>query len=560
MRYKKGIYILVLALIILTSSNLVLAENNENITMYFFWSENCPYCQTQKEYVDEWKINYPEIEIKELKMWEIPENVELFEKLAGEFNINVRVVPTTIIGDKHWIGFTKIMAHDMEKQIQRCIEYGCTQKIKYSDFYYEKNETCIHAFLESGCPQCQDLIPFLIDLEEKYDIEIVQYDVNEERDKILLKEFMDIYGLKVELYPTLFIGERYIVGEEPIRKTIETEIENCLEKGCPCPIKKIRPYTTITAKPSDVTPSESQTINFFGKDINVGDMPLLFSTFIISFIDGFNPCSLWVITFLLGIVILTGSRKKIIIIGLTYLTVAAAAYGVFILGLISVFTYIGYLIWIRILVAAIAIMFALVNIKDFFWYKKGISFTIPDKYKPKIFKRVRDLLKPENNLKTLVMGSAVLALGITLVELPCTAGFPMIWSNIIAAHKVDLSFFILLFLIYILIYFMIELAIFFSIVITLKASKFEKKHGRLLKLIGGIIMLALALVLLFNPDLLNNVSGTILIFGGAIILSLIIAAIYKRIHGSLEEDSENNKFNKLKKTNNKKEDKKNEFA
>ena len=273
--------------------------------------------------------------------------------------------------------------------------------------------------------------------------------------------------------------------------------------------------------------SQDEIINFFGMEINTSDMPLLFSTFIIAFIDGFNPCSLWVLTLLLGIVVLTKDRKKILTIGLTYLTVAALAYGAFILGMINVFAYLGYLFWIRIIVALIAITFAIVNIKDFFYFKKGISFTISDKYKPKIFSKVRDIMNPKNNFRSTVLGSAVMALGITLVELPCTAGFPMIWSNIINAADVSGTTFVSLFSVYILTYFSVELVIFLTVVFTLKVSKFEEKHGRLLKLIGGVIMLALALVLVFNPDLLNNLTATIVLFGGAILTSLLVAHIYE---------------------------------
>jgi len=530
--------ILLINLTITVSAQDMISENNfqqDKITIYFFWGEGCPHCEIQKPYLEEWGEKYKnKLEIKSYETWKDSSNVHLFQEVAKAHGIQARGVPTTFIGEKHWIGFSLSMASEMEQYIQSCINAGCknlAKDINFSKEFPKKNkisELCIHIFLDGNCIQCQNIENYLKEIDKRYNFEIEKYNVNEDGNKQIFQQFKENYGLKVDLYPTLFIGNQYLMGEEPIKKALEGEIEKCLKEGCPCPLSKIRPFTSITAKPDDVTADTKQTINLFGKEIDVGKMPLVFSTFVISFIDGFNPCSLWVITFLLGIVILTGSRKKILTIGFTYLIVAGLVYGLFILGMISVFSYIGYLVWIRILVASIAIIFALVNIKDFFWYKKGLSFTIPDSYKPKIFKKVRNLMRPENKLRTLIIGSAIMALGITLVELPCTAGFPMLWSNIVASHNVGLSFFMVLFSIYLLTYFLIELVIFLSVVFTLRASRFEEKHGRLLKLIGGIIMFALAMVLLFNPDTLNDIGATVLLFAGAIIISLLIAWVYNK--------------------------------
>ncbi len=524
-----------------------LPEDNKT-TIYFFWGDGCPHCATEKPYLEEWQKKYgDQIEIKSFETWKDQSNVPLFQEVANAHGIQARGVPTTFIGEKNWVGFSSSMAPEMESYIKECIETGCENLAKDIDFSrrgsskeildeIENTDLCIHVFLDN-CAECQNIENYLKNIEENYNIGIEKYNVNEEENKQTFQEFKDKYGLKVNLYPTLFIGDSYIIGEEPIKTALEGEIETCLEEGCPCPLSKVKPFTPITAKPEDVTSDEKQTINILGKEIDVGKMPLVFSTLVISFIDGFNPCSLWVITFLLGIVILTGSRKKIFAIGFTYLAVASAAYGAFILGMISVFAYIGYLMWIRVLVASIAIIFALVNIKDFFWYKKGISFTIPDSYKPRIYKKIRNIMRPDNNFRTLLIGSAIMALGITLVELPCTAGFPMVWSNIMAAHNLSWGFFATLFLIYLIVYFSIELVIFLSVVFTLKASKIEKKHGRLLKLIGGVIMFALAMVLLFNPNLLNDIGATILLFATAIGISLLIAWIYKKKVGFEENET-----------------------
>jgi cytochrome c biogenesis protein CcdA len=217
------------------------------------------------------------------------------------------------------------------------------------------------------------------------------------------------------------------------------------------------------------------------------------------------------------------------IVGGTFLLVTGAAYALFMAGLLNVFSYVGYLSWIQIVVAIIAGVFALVNIKDYFWYKKGISFTISDKYKPKIFKDMRGIMKGDKSLWQMVVGTAVLALGVVLIELPCTAGFPVVWTNILAQDGISGAAFYSLLGLYMLIYLLDELAVLFIAAWTMRTSRFEEKHGRMLKLIGGMVMLALALVMIIDPKLMSDISGSILVFAGAVAVSFLVMYLHRYI-------------------------------
>jgi cytochrome c biogenesis protein CcdA len=274
--------------------------------------------------------------------------------------------------------------------------------------------------------------------------------------------------------------------------------------------------------------STSLSLPFFG-DVDAASMSLPALTGLIAFVDGFNPCSLWVLTFLLGIVIYSGSRRKIVLIGITFLLVTASAYGLFIVGMFGTLRYLAYLSWITLVVAGMALIFALVNIKDYFWFQQGVSFTISDKHKPKFFQRTRNLMHPGRSVPALLVGTVVLALGITLVELPCTAGFPMVWTGIIATQGVPLAYFAALLALYLLVYLSIELVIFGSVVVSMKRSRFEEKHGRILKLVGGMIMLALAVTLVLAPDTMHSLGGTLAVFGGAIGAAGLILWLHRRV-------------------------------
>jgi cytochrome c biogenesis protein CcdA len=197
--------------------------------------------------------------------------------------------------------------------------------------------------------------------------------------------------------------------------------------------------------------------------------------------------------------------------------------------LFTIFTFISFVGWIRVLVALVALFFAAVNIKDYFFYKEGISFTIADEKKPGIARGIRRVMDSSQSLWGLVGATIALAAGVSLVEFSCTAGFPVLWSNLLAANQVEPLTFVLLLLLYMLIYQLDELAIFFVAVFTLKASRLEEKHGRILKLVGGVLMLTLAVVMVLNPNLLDDLSTALIVFAAAFGVTGLILLVHRRI-------------------------------
>jgi hypothetical protein len=320
------------------------------------------------------------------------------------------------------------------------------------------------------------------------------------------------------------------MGDKSIVNNLENEIKRCQKNDCPCPLAMINSGTASVPQSDEITAEDPEvlTLPLVG-EVNFSSMPIYITTAIIALVDGFNPCSLWLITFLIGIVIYSRSRKKILIVGGTFLLVTGTIYALFMAGLLNVFSYVGYLDWIQFVIALVAGIFALVNIKDYFWYKKGLSFTISDKYKPKIFKNMRGIMKADKSLWQMIVGTVILALGVVLVELPCTAGFPVVWTNILAQEGITGGVFYSLLGLYMLIYLLDEIVVLLIAAWTMKASRFEEKHGRILKLIGGMVMLALALVMLIDPKLMSDISGSIIVFVSAIAVSFLIIYLHRYI-------------------------------
>lgn len=392
----------------------------------------------------------------------------------------------------------------------------------------------IYFFWGDGCPHCAAAKPFLEDLTRRYPkVELRAYEVwyvAENRD--LFIQMAAAFGFEPTAVPTIFIGDRYWIGyAEPIRAEIEAYVAECRRSGCPDAGRRLAGDAAADAAASSPTTAPAADVldlPLIGP-VDLATQSLAVSTALIAFVDGFNPCSLWVLSVLLSLALHTGSRRKVFLIGLVFLTVTSLVYALFIAGLFTVFSVISFLGWIQVVVALAALFFALVNIKDYFWYKEGISFTIADEQKPGIYQRMRRVLDASDSLWGLLSATVVMSAGVSVVEFSCTAGFPVLWTNLLAAQGAPALTFALLLLLYMIIYQMDELGIFLAAVFTFKASKVQEKHGRILKLIGGMLMLTLAAVMLIDPTLMNRLSASLIIFSVALAASLLVLAVHRKL-------------------------------
>lgn len=416
------------------------------------------------------------------------------------------------------------------------------QPIQASNQAQEANPVVITMFWGDGCPHCAKAKPFLEELAGRYpNVELRFYEIyNIPANRPLLEKMGAAYNVDTRGVPAIFILDQYYegwsdaLGAEIEALVVKCSTETCVDsgKGVIGPNEGVLTKLNIPTPKPDATPtldvnSDEINVPFIGK-IDLSKQSLVVSTALIALVDGVNPCSIWVLTMLLALTLHTGSRKKVLVIGLIFITVTAAAYALFIAGVFTILSFVSVLGWVQVLVALIALVFAAVNIKDYFWYKEGVSFTIADEKKPGIAKGIRRVMASES-FWGMAAATVALAAGVSTVEFTCTAGFPVMWSNILTAQNVSTLDFIGLLLLYMVIYQIDELVLFFVAVFTLKASRLEEKHGRILKLIGGVLMLTLAVVMLIKPTMMNNLSSALLIFVIAFGATGLILLLHRRI-------------------------------
>jgi len=547
------------------------------VILYFFWGDGCPHCAAEKPFLENLTRQYPTVEVRAFEVWNSPENRELFYKVAASLGFEPRAVPTTILGERYWVGYNDQIGREIEAAVKACLASACrdagqgivpgqaplaTPTSAPSATPTPRPVARAVLFWMEGCPHCHEVINNVLPpLQQKYgeqlNVRLIEVKSQQDVDQLYqVAAALNIPQQNVGV-PFLVIGDKALVGSAQIPAELPALIEKHLAAGgvdypklpglgelLPTAAPRsatAQPPITATATPAAVAqssaPAQPQApaperhlidLPIFGQ-VDLDQYSLAVSTAIIGVVDGFNPCSLWVISLLLALVINTGSRTKALAVGLTYLLVAAGLYGLIILGLFSVFAFIGYALWIRIAVALVALIMAAINIKDYLWFKKGVSLTISDERKPGIYRNIRNILAPGQSGLALVSATAAMAGGITVIEMPCTAGLPILWTKLIAAHNVGVIEFGLLLGLYLLLFMIDELAVFLSAVLTLRASRLEEKEGRMLKLVGGTVMLVLAGVLLIDPTLMDSLRNSLLVFGAAFGVSALVLVLHRKV-------------------------------
>jgi cytochrome c biogenesis protein CcdA len=325
--------------------------------------------------------------------------------------------------------------------------------------------------------------------------------------------------------PAVFVaGDAWIGNSHAYRAAMKAAVLRCAGGGCPDVAGAIARGREAPVVPEAERPETGETVvdvPFLGSH-DVGGDSLLWATALIAFVDGFNPCSLWVLTVLIAMILRTGSRARLALLGGTYLTTVAVVYGLFLVGLFGALTVVDYSWWIRVSVAVFALAFATVNVKDYFAFGRGVSLTIPDRFKPGIARGARAVALEDRRLPVVVGTTAVLAAGVSLLELPCTVGFPVVWTNLLADRGVPNAEYAFLLAVYLVIFLIDELAILGAALVAMRIGRIQEREGRILKLAGGMLMAVLGVVMLVDPGLLENVAGAALAFGVAAALTAAV--------------------------------------
>jgi glutaredoxin len=342
----------------------------------------------------------------------------------------------------------------------------------------------IEVFVRAGCPHCEAAKSFLEELRrERPSLRIALHDVAENpAARQRLATLVAEQGLTSIGVPTFLIGIELIVGFNSA-DTTGAEIRARLDQ------------TTSRATPLPAV--ESIRTNWFG-ELHVRELGLPLFTIVIGLLDGFNPCAMWVLLFLLSLLVNLKDRRKMALIAGTFVLVSGVVYFAFMAAWLNVFLLIGLSRAVQIALGGIAVFVGAVNVKDFFALHRGISLSIPESAKPGLYAHVRGILQAEH-LAGAMAGIVVLAGLVNLVELVCTAGFPALYTQILTLQQMPSWKYYGYLGLYNLAYIFDDSLMVMIAVVTLSRRKLQEQAGRWLKLTSGLVMGGLGAVLLLQP-------------------------------------------------------------
>jgi len=365
----------------------------------------------------------------------------------------------------------------------------------------------IEVFVREGCPHCAKAEAFLAALKlEQPELRVAISDVLREPAALeRLKRIAENQGLATVSVPTFKVGEQIIVGfsdeattGQLIRDSLArirqqsheaTKASDSCKAGDGLPCEANAPIPA--AKP------ETFAVNFFGHSVSLDQVGLPLFTLVMGLLDGFNPCSMWVLILMISLLAPLNSRSRMLAIAGTFVAVEGIAYFVFMAAWLNLFLLIGLSRTSEIIIAALALLAGAINLKDFWAFGWGVSLSIPAAAKPGIYARIRRILQAEN-LSAAILGTVVLAILVQIVEFMCTSGFPALFTRILTLKKLDsLSYYAYL-LLYDLAYMLDDVIVLAIGVITLSQRRLQEKEGRWLKLISGLVMVGLGVYLLLG--------------------------------------------------------------
>jgi glutaredoxin len=342
----------------------------------------------------------------------------------------------------------------------------------------------LFVYTRPGCPHCAKAKIFLTELEKKHpEVKVHIYDIWEDPKKMEeLRAFVKEKGIAQMGVPFFRSDKGFLVGFEET-PDFESKILSLASGSTP------------------LTPKKTIKVPIVGTIILSNHTPIALAV-ILGLVDGFNPCAMWVLLILLSLLVHLKSRSRIFFIAGYFVLISGFVYFLFMGSILQFYDFIGFSRKLQVIVGIIALVVAFVHIKDFFLFKVGVSFSIPEKYKVRIAQKAAKIAR-EPSLWVALVSVTGLAIFVNFIELMCTAGLPAVFAQILAQNKiVGFSRFLHL-LIYIACYMLDDSIMVLMAVWTLTQTKLQEKAGKWLKLVSGIVLLLLAVMMIFFPDSLN---------------------------------------------------------
>lgn len=372
-------------------------------------------------------------------------------------------------------------------------------------FADSKNDLNLYLFYGRECPHCEELLNYLEPyIKDKENIKLYKYEVWHDKDNLeKLEEVHKIMNDSNSGVPYLVIGNTGISGfaEKLTPDKISSSIEYYSHVKF---VDRVGIYlgvvdeNTISSENNKKDLDNNMNIPIFGRK-DVRKFPILISAIVIGLVDGLNPCAMWILIFLISMLLGVENRKRKWALGIAFLLSSGIVYFLFLISWLNLATLLNDVIYIRTAIATVAMVFGFSSILKFVNQKEDGCEVVDSKNRKKIILSIKKIIK-EKSFVIAILGIIVLAAAVNVIELLCSLGLPVMFSEILAINNVNLTSKILYSIVYVLFFLLDDIVIFIIAMKTMEIKAISNKYGKYSHLIGGIIMVIISALMIFKPE------------------------------------------------------------
>jgi hypothetical protein len=331
-------------------------------------------------------------------------------------------------------------------------------------------------FYHPQCSHCSDAISFL----SKQNITplVEKVDVTKVYGQHLLNEVVRSYNLKLsELGVPLFVyNNRWRFGFDK-EETTGPKLLNWINES------------SISNTNTKEDNKDIVNIPLIG-EINIKETSLPLLTIILGMADGFNPCAMWVLVYLLSIVAGVKDKKKIWWLISTFVLASGILYFLFMTAWLSTFLLIGYTRPLTLLIALSAIGFGINHLYELIINRGKVTCDVGDiESKKQTMGKIRKVVNSPIGYAS-ILGMLGLAFAVNAIEFVCSAALPAIYTHTLSLMQLSTVSYYLYILLYV-IFFMIDDLIIFALAAFAIQKVVDSRYAAYSRLVGGVLLISL---------------------------------------------------------------------
>lgn len=372
----------------------------------------------------------------------------------------------------------------------------------------DETRVTVYLFWQQGCPYCAAATEELeAQLAEQPLARLERIEIGRnDRDDARFARALNRFGHEQAAVPLVVIGNKSFMGftaSGASAKRYREAIRACTLEPCPDIFASAETGTAVAdppaAGPSSVLP-EAIRVPFLG-DVRTKDLSLSALTVLMAAIDGFNPCAMWVLVFLIGLLLGVGDRRRMWILGLAFLGATALMYFLVMAAWLNLVLFLGAVIWVRIAIGGLAIGGGLFFLREFWTKPEAVCHVASPGRRTRIMNAIRRVVE-RDSLAFGVLGIMAVAVLVNFVELVCSVGVPAVYTQVLALSGVSPLAYYGYLALYILVFLIDDIAIFATAMFAAQVAGLTGRYTRFSHLVGGVVLLVIGAILILRPDLL----------------------------------------------------------